>query len=1630
MSRTWLVGILLILAPPLAQQSSLRVLHVTPASSITPTEPVTVTFDRPVVGSFGRVIDAERVASLQPAMPVRFDWRDPSTLRLVPLRPWTPGQVVTLTIDTTLVALDGSRLTTPVRIPIRVTGPAMRATVPGLSTSQHALLPPGGRLRVLYSSEVDSLMLARIVRYEFDEATGCSGRVVPLRIEVQRPLSSEDGWGYYLRQRGDSVTRSMARLVEFVPTSPLSDGCNGKVVIPSLDSLDAVEIRYPISSAPAFAFSSLACAAPNDCASSRTVTLNFTAPVPAAAARSGIRVDGAPAEFVEPPGPVLTWAILRVNLMPRRIHRITLDSTLTDIAGRPLTGPREIAIEVGDRAPKVTHPSGFLTLPRGGTPFIRVTHVNADSAILELVAVPPTEPALIGAVGAEARFYPRRAFSVTRTVALGGPYNEVRTTDVALPELTDSMAARILGVRLRLRRGAPGLTRSTIRTASSRLPIPMIDSMVTVPAVIQVSNLAVHARMDENRGAVLVTDLRRGAPLGGATVTLHDENGVTVARSVTDSSGVALIGDRSSIGFMTASSRYDSRPGRLIVVERRGDRAVLPMLFEFRNPFDAAAGGIPVRSWYGPDLGRRELVFTDRDLYRPGERVFMAAVARDGPVDQLRTPGPDERLRWVVQAYTGGGPRIVHEREASFSRFGTSADSFDLARSSALGHHFVQLQRRVRGQWVAISHVTFEVKEYRAPEFTITLTGDTVRHFTGDTLTWKVSGRYLYDAPMRGSTVRWGATITQASPWELGIPLPRGFAFGDPFALWFDYSPRERLWSYEGTDTLDAGGHAEIRVADTARVDGTARMSFSVSVEDVNRQSVTSSHDAILYGSQYYLALRQASQGWWWQVGTPVRVELLAVRPDGSRAVGESITARLIHTRWVDSSGTGTNVRWIPDTVATWSVVSADTAISVSFTPRGGGYYTLQLSGRDSSGRVVESRLRRFAYGGSWLALVEGPPTRLAVETDSIDHAVGATAAIRFESPFESADAWVTVEREGLLRQFRRPVRRGPNEIGLAVDADMAPAALVGVVLLNRAPAGVDNDSLHRRVRTGMVRVRVDSMVKRLTVTVAPEQREVAPGSEVRMNLRVTDHRGQGAPAAVTVWAVDEGVLSMGRYRRPDPVGVLQTQSMRWLMLASTLPSSIPLMEQRVPPLNLRERDSTMSASLRFRGMNRLSEVVVTGVGSDVVVRAMASSSPPPQGADLRQDFRTTAFFRGMALTDADGQATVLVRLPDNITTYRLFAVAVGLDDRTGSAESTFVATRPLVVRAALPRFVRPGDSFLAGAAIGARDGTPRDVQVETEGYGISLTGAPTSTLRLGAGAVEARFSWTAREADSARVTFTATDGTNRDAVRVALPVKPDRFPHARSLSGVVRDSLTLRVALPRDIDLTRSSLTIRAGTTPLTVMDEGLDYLASYPYLCTEQLLASGRLLVGFLSLQRAGVPVKIDRRSALVRLQEVVELLARRQRADGAFGYWHNDSWSTPWLSTSVGLLLVDARSAGATVDASLTNRLGQYLAQSLASTPILPDTLSGTRAERRQTAAMHLSERLAATSYFRRVGQPNESEERALLQRESLLAWEDRVLLAQVLHEAGRATEARNLLQRAWLAVGSAGLRVDLP
>ena len=70
------------------------------------------------------------------------------------------------------------------------------------------------------------------------------------------------------------------------------------------------------------------------------------------------------------------------------------------------------------------------------------------------------------------------------------------------------------------------------------------------------------------------------------------------------------------------------------------------------------------------------------------------------------------------------------------------------------------------------------------------------------------------------------------------------------------------------------------------------------------------------------------------------------------------------------------------------------------------------------------------------------------------------------------------------------------------------------------------------------------------------------------------------------------------------------------------------------------------------------------------------------------------ALFDPEAATDAAGRITVEFDLPDNLTRYRVMAVAVDGAERFGTAESAITAQLPLQVRPSAPRFLNYGDEF------------------------------------------------------------------------------------------------------------------------------------------------------------------------------------------------------------------------------------------------------------------------------------------------------------------------------------------------
>ena len=207
-------------------------------------------------------------------------------------------------------------------------------------------------------------------------------------------------------------------------------------------------------------------------------------------------------------------------------------------------------------------------------------------------------------------------------------------------------------------------------------------------------------------------------------------------------------------------------------------------------------------------------------------------------------------------------------------------------------------------------------------------------------------------------------------------------------------------------------------------------------------------------------------------------------------------------------------------------------------------------------------------------------------------------------------------------------------------------------------------------------------------------------------------------------------------------------------------------------------------------------------------------------------------------------------KLPDNLTTFKVMAVAVTAGDRYGKGESSILVTRPLVARAALPRFVRPGDAFTAGAVINARSGGTPTVRIDASGTGVELRGdkSKSATLEAGRGR-EVRFSFRATPADTAVFRFGVASGKDADAVQTKVPVRAEYLPHYLTVAGVLRDSGVAEMTLPAGIDAARSRVTFSLGASPTAVLRGLADGLRVYPYECTEQVTSAALPLLALLN-------------------------------------------------------------------------------------------------------------------------------------------------------------------------------------
>lgn len=1556
----------------------LRVMRATPGSPAEPTDVVTLTFDRPVAGGLDASVDAASIFRIEPRIAGVVEWRDPVTLRFTPSSPLEPGRTYTVTVLADFEAMDGSRLADDFVHTFRVSPPQVLHGFPVGRFGEALHLPERPTFSLLVSAPVDSRLLAEMSSIRLPACGRGSVALEPLGIRAV--TDADPPYVRYANRTESDPERDPRRIVELVPVEPLPLGCKATLVVPqSVEPRTANWHTWNFATYGPLHLSDARCGSGDWCASG-PVQLTFSTPVRGAEILRHVRLEPGIAFSIGDTTRESTRWTLDAELEPRQHYAVVVDTLLVDVFGQRMSEVAVRAFVTTGWRPSISHEYGRLLVERRALGTLAVQHVNVDTLEVEAVPVPDTMAAAF--LGQSWRWEePWQALAgraVHWTVPVVGGQDERRVTGVGLAPALAGGAADAPATLYALKIRSPSLD------SVSRLRRPI--------AVIQVTDLAIHARLGTDQAAIWVTGVSDGLPRPGAEVVLHDPTGKVRARGVTNAEGLALL---DGLPPVTAGcGPWGCELEGYVAATLGDDRAVVGV-----STYDPDLSPWRFNVWSAWGRTREPVaagVFTERGIYRPGETVYAKAIVREGPLGALRAPSPGDSVRWVFYDREGG---ILEEATASLSEFGTADHAFALGRDLPLGHYRLAVQRRKGGSWSELASTSYQVAEYRPPEFLVDVEAASSSRLAGDSADVHVAARYLFGAPMTDAPVVWVVRQQALSPWAIDIPGVEDYQVGAGYEWWTGESYDDVRIAGQGVDTLDAGGRLDLRLAAPEPVGGRpARVDLTVTVTDANRQTVTGGARFTVHPAEFYIAARQRGKGYFWTAGEPVTLDLLAVRPDGERVSGVDVRGTIVRREWhsvrrhrngmVEEVGA-----WVADTVATCDVRTRAEPMPCRFTPPAGGSYTVTFTAKDRDDRTATTRFSRWASGRDWVPWNDESKFKMDVIPDKPRYSVGDTATVLFASPFTDAEAWITIERERVIEQHRIRIESGATTLKFPITEAYAPNAFVSIVVVRgrSAEPGPLDDPGRPTLRVGYAELRVTPEVKRLEVEVQPERPEYRPGDEARVRVAVRDAAGRGRRAEVTLWAVDEGVLALTGYRTPDPIDLLYPPRGLGMRLASNLVA----VAAQVPEGQKGRREPGGGGGTDHSGI-------------------------------LRSRFQSTAFFLGSVITDGNGVATATAELPDNLTTFRVMAVAVTAGDRYGSGESELLVSRPLIARPSLPRFVREGDRFTAGVVVNSRmDGEP-EVRIEAAAEGIRLEGGSRRNERVRTGrGVEARFDFVAQAGDSARFRFAVSGQGEADAVALAVPVRPNHYPLTQTIAGVLHDTATITFTLDDDVDPARSTLEIDLGSSPLAFL-RGLRREAEvYPYDCTEQITSG---LLPLIALHRARIELgdTVGAGHRLGRIEAAVRTIVERQRPDGGFGFWSIGDWTSPWLTAHAGRVLIEARAAGVAVSDTVFERLADYLARSVSKTLEPTFVVSRWYADLPGT----LAEYLAAADLLSRMGRADVATENSLLAQAARLRWEDRVLLAEVVARRGRMAEARALLSNAIASVRVEGRTAVLP
>lgn len=876
--------------------------------------------------------------------------------------------------------------------------------------------------------------------------------------------------------------------------------------------------------------------------------------------------------------------------------------------------------------------------------------------------------------------------------------------------------------------------------------------------------------------------------------------------------------------------------------------------------------------------------YSGRNIYRPGEAFDLSVLARDAD----GRPVPAQPLQAILKRPDGKSQfTATWQPDQKFG--GYYRRSIEIPGDAPTGFWTLELRVDPADKRASTSF-RFGVEEFMPERMKLDIRSSQKTLAGSQPFKIAVQGDYLYGAPAAGNRLL-GVVQFERNKNPLTQKLP-GFEFGD------SNEDSEKKRAELDERSLDDEGRAAIDIdlepAGNKLSPYTVRATLSL-LESGGRP-VIRNIERTLWPAPVLVGIRPLFVGDYAREGSVAQFEVVRSDAEARLLGANALPVRLFrenrdyYWRFDDQRGWHSGFAESDELVGTFKVNIPAGGRGKLAVPVKYGRYRVEITDPETR----QSLKYRF-YAG-WSARADETqgvrPDRVALKLDKPAYKEGETARLTLTPP-HAGEALITVEADKTLWVKRVAVSLDGTTVDIPLGKEWKRHDLYISAVVFRP--GSEGEKVTPARALGLTHLPLERSDRKLGLTLdAPGK--MLPSSRLKVKVKVPEAKGQ--QAMVTLSAVDVGILNITRFVTPDPLAHFFGKLRYGADIYDVYGRLI-------------EKLGGQKGKLKFGG----------------------DANAPKATRSLPEKVRLVDLFSGPVALNAQGEAEIVLDVPDFNGTLRLMAV-VAAADRFASAEREIVVAAPLVAELLTPRFLTVGDQAVVALDLHNLSGSAQKLKVALMNRAglkihnaereLDLKDKQKQTLRFN---VE---SGSAFGLSEVRLVVTGQGGLGLERsfglqVQAATPNQQV----VRRYSVSPGESLELKDAeLSGLMKSTVQAHVLISDKAPIDVRS-AISGLLTYPYGCAEQTTSTAypHVFVDEEAARQFGLKPYTQAQRADM-LEKAIARLGAMQAPNGGFSLWGNVAEYQYWLSAYIGNFMLDARDQGFKVPEGMNKNTSDFL------------------------------------------------------------------------------------------------------